>query len=122
MAGLLLDLGKTVILSVSKDFKIDQNQLDELLNSRHAELGATIAKKWNYPESIQRLIRYHHNKNFAGISDRMLDMIQIADNAIFTNSEGEPGQKEMQSLCLSHETVLDVYYKTMDIYARARKI
>lgn len=120
MAGLLLDIGKTVILSVSTDFKIEQNQLEELLDSQHAEIGATIAKKWNYPESIQRLIRYHHNKSFAGISNSMIDMIQIADNAVSTNLEGELGQKEMQSLCLSHEAVLDVYNKTMDIYARIR--
>lgn len=122
IAGLLLDLGKTVILSVAGDARIEKTLLDEMLHGRHAEIGALIAKKWNYPESIQRLIRYHHNQNFAGISNKMIDMIQIADCIIQTNGEGEPGTEQMTSLQLSYESVLDVYSKTIDTYQRIRSL
>ncbi|MBI5484930.1 MAG: HDOD domain-containing protein [Deltaproteobacteria bacterium] len=122
MAGLLLDLGQTVILSVAGNSRIEQTLLDDILRSRHAEIGALIAKKWNYPESIQRLIRYHHNQNFGGISNRMIDMIQIADSIIQTNGEGEPGTEQMTSLQLSYEAVLDVYSKTIDTYQRIRSL
>lgn len=122
MAGLLLDLGQTVILSVAGDARIEKTLLDEMLHGRHAEIGALIAKKWNYPESIQRLIRYHHNQNFAGISNKMIDMIQIADCIIQTNGEGEPGTEQMASLQLSYESVLDVYSKTIDTYQRIRSL
>ncbi|MSN25575.1 MAG: HDOD domain-containing protein [Geobacter sp.] len=122
MVGLLLDLGKTVILSVSKDFNIEQELLDEMLTSRHAEIGAMIAKKWNYPESIQQLIRYHHNQNLGGITNHMIDIIQISDQVVKTDCEGELDPEQMKSLDLSYEAVMDVYSKTIDTYHRIRSL
>ncbi len=122
MVGLLLDIGKTVILSVSRDFSIEQGVLDEMLTNRHAEIGAMIAKKWNYPESIQMLIRYHHNRNLGGITNNMINLIQISDQVIKTDSEGDLDPEQMKSLNLSYESVLDVYSKTIDTYQRIRAI
>ena len=122
MVGLLLDLGKTVILSVARDFKIEQEILDELLTNRHAEIGAMIARKWNYPESIQHLIRYHHNRNLGGVANSMIDLIQIADQVIKTDLEGELDAGQMKSLNLSYESVLDVYSKSIDTYQRIREL
>jgi len=122
LGGLLLDLGKTVILSVAKDYKINQALLDDLLDTRHAEIGAMIAQKWNYPESIQKLIRYHHNRGFGGISNQMIDLIQIADQAIQTNSEGELEAEQLQSLKLSYEKVLDVYYTATETFEQIKSL
>lgn len=122
LGGLLLDLGKTVILSVAKDYKIQQALLDDLLNTRHAEIGAMIAQKWNYPESIQKLIRYHHNRGFGGITNKMIDLIQIADQTIQTSAEGELDAEQMTSLTLSYETVLDVYSKAMDTFEQIKSL
>ena len=122
LGGLLLDLGKTVILSVAKDYRIDQALLDELLTARHAEIGAMIAQKWNYPETIQKLIRYHHNHGFGGISNQMIDLFQIADQVILTNADGELDADQMLSLNLSYETVLDVYSKAMDTFDQIKSL
>lgn len=113
LGGLLLDLGKTVILSLSKGFNIDETLLNDLLNERHAQIGAMIAKKWNYPESIQNLIRYHHNRNFGGIVNRMIALIQIADSVVQNGSEKGLDPEAMQSLNLDPETVMDAYEKSL---------
>jgi putative nucleotidyltransferase with HDIG domain len=122
LGGLLLDLGKTVILSVAKDYRIEQALLDELLTARHAEIGAMIALKWNYPETIQKLIRYHHNHGFGGISNKMIDLFQVADQVILTNADGELDADQMQSLNLSYEKVLDAYSKAMETFEQIKSL
>jgi putative nucleotidyltransferase with HDIG domain len=122
LGGLLLDLGKTVILSVAKDYRIDQALLEELLTARHAEIGAMIAQKWNYPETIQKLIRYHHNHGFGGISNKMIDLFQIADQVVLTNADAELDADQMISLTLSYETVLDAYSKAMDTFEQIKSL
>ncbi|HIJ95648.1 MAG TPA: HDOD domain-containing protein [Desulfuromonadales bacterium] len=122
LGGLLLDLGKTVILSVAKDYRIEQALLDELLTARHAEIGAMIAQKWNYPETIQKLIRYHHNHGFGGISNQMIDLFQVADQVVLTNADGELDADQMLSLNLSYETVLDAYSRAMDTFDQIKSL
>lgn len=110
LGGLLLDLGKTVILTVARDFTIEQELLDDLIDSRHAELGALIAKKWNYPESIQTLIRYHHAKNFGGMVNKIHSVIQVADQIVCADGAYETVDPELlQILQLTPEAVSEVY-------------
>jgi HD-like signal output (HDOD) protein len=116
LGGLLLDLGKTVILSVSKDFDIEQSLLDDLLNSRHAAIGSLIAKKWNYPESIQNLIRYHHNRNFGGIVNRMIALIQVADQVVQGGSINDLDAELLQSIDLDMDTVKDVFSRSINSF------
>lgn len=122
LGGLLLDLGKTVILSVAKDFQIDKPLLEDLLNSRHAEIGAMIAKKWNYPESIQNLIRYHHKRNFGGIVNRMIALIQVADQVVQSGSEKGLDRELLDSIDLSIETVMDVYPRSIDSFNQIKSL
>jgi putative nucleotidyltransferase with HDIG domain len=122
LGGLLLDLGKTVILSVAKDFEIEEAVFDELMHSRHAEIGAMIAKKWNYPESIQNLIRYHHNRNFGEIVNRMIALLQVADQAVQSPSGKDIDPGLLDSLDLPLETVMDVHSKAMDSFNQIKSI
>lgn len=122
LGGLLLDLGKTVILSVAKDYEIQESLLDELLASRHAEIGAMIARKWNYPESIQNLIRYHHKRNFGGIINKMIALLQVADQAVQAASVKDIDPELLDSLDLASETVMDVYSKAMDSFIQIKSI
>ncbi|GAB7027825.1 HDOD domain-containing protein [Geotalea toluenoxydans] len=109
LGGLLLDLGKTVILSVAKDFNINQALLDDLLNEQHAQIGSLIAKKWNYPESIQNLIRYHHKKNFGGMVNRMIALVQVADNFIQTGTEKGIDPEVLAALAIPTEILTQTY-------------
>ena len=122
LGGLLLDLGKTVILSVAKDFQIEQSLLDELLDSRHAEIGTLIARKWNYPESIQHLIRYHHTRNIGGIVNRLVALIQIADHLVRTGSEKGLDPQLLPGLALSAETVMDVHTQAIESFNQIKAI
>ena len=109
LGGLLLDLGKTVILSVAKDFKIEQALLYELLTNRHAEIGALIAKKWNYPKSIQNLIRYHHSRHLGGVVHKMITLVQIADHLVQFGSAKDVAPELLHALDLSQEAIEEVY-------------
>lgn len=122
LGGLLLDLGKTVILTVAKDFQIEESLFDELLHSRHAEIGAMIARKWNYPESIQNLIRYHHKRNFGGIVNKMIALLQVADLSVQTGSGKDIDPELLESLDLAGETVMEVYSRAMDSFSQIKSI
>ncbi|MBI5656286.1 MAG: HDOD domain-containing protein [Geobacter sp.] len=122
LGGLLLDLGKTVILSVAKDFHIEPSFLEDLLATRHAEIGALIAKKWNYPESIQNLIRYHHNRNFGGMVNRMIALIQVADQVVQAGSEKGVDHELLGSIDLPLDTVMETYPKAMDSFYQIKSL
>jgi putative nucleotidyltransferase with HDIG domain len=110
LGGLLLDLGKTVILTVAQDSAIEQGLLDELVHTRHAELGALIARKWNYPETIQTLIRYHHAKNFGGMVNPIHSVLQVADQLVCDDGSVESVDPELlRVLQLTPEVVDEIY-------------
>ena len=73
VGGILHDLGQIIIASLHPDlldrikkFCRDKEIPSKMLESfsvgmAHAEVGALIAKKWNFPEQLVEAIRYHHN-------------------------------------------------------------
>jgi len=77
IGGILHDMGKIIFSNVHPDllnkikgFCADKNvpsatfeDLSAGLN--HAELGALIAEKWNFPERLVAAIRYHHDPEAA---------------------------------------------------------
>jgi putative nucleotidyltransferase with HDIG domain len=72
VGGILHDLGQIVIASLHPDLldRITKICKEKGISSRllenfsvglnHAEVGALIAKKWNFPEQLVTAIRYHH--------------------------------------------------------------
>jgi HD-like signal output (HDOD) protein len=46
----------------------------------HAEIGALIAEKWNFPEHLSAAIRYHHNPSAATEDCRnLVDGVYLAN-------------------------------------------
>ena len=92
LAALLHDLGKLVFESMHPSMQL---RFDELCSQKkiesetlgilyagkfHEETGELIAKKWNFPVSIQSVIRYHHEPQNAPEEYReMAYIIQFAD-------------------------------------------
>ncbi|HOC28773.1 MAG TPA: HDOD domain-containing protein [Treponemataceae bacterium] len=72
VCGLLHDIGKIVFSAVHPDTlqKIEEARKlhgipEKIFNTiisgqNHAEIGAALAEKWNFPQSIINSIRYHH--------------------------------------------------------------
>ena len=92
VCGLLHDMGKVIfetncpeylenVKKICKD-KITSLDLFEKIISgvNHGEIGAKIAEKWNFPESIINVIRFHHSPGNAPEATKTLTtIIYIAD-------------------------------------------
>jgi len=72
VGGMLHDMGKIIFSSVHpqlldhiKDFctakGIEKSTFEDLAGGmNHSEIGARVAEKWNFPESLVAAIRFHH--------------------------------------------------------------
>ncbi|HOP63204.1 MAG TPA: HDOD domain-containing protein [Spirochaetota bacterium] len=83
IAGLLHDIGKVILLAVdmngvkeiakivkSRDI-INSSIMEEIsIGISHAEIGALLAEKWNFPEYMTAAIRHHHSPSLAPENSR----------------------------------------------------
>ena len=89
-AALLHDVGKLVLGHFVKE---DLEKLDEaadeetsfevaeksVLGTDHAEIGAIILKKWDFPNSLVNAVRWHHHPDAAGESNAIIDVVHVAN-------------------------------------------
>ena len=88
VCGLLHDLGKVVMLEMLTKYDLDKAKHDKLISDHHESLGALIAKKWNFSEEIQEVIRYHHAPDQAKDYPHLVQMISMAN--LLANNETPP--------------------------------
>jgi putative nucleotidyltransferase with HDIG domain len=92
VGGMLHDMGKIVFSKVHPDLMkrihdfCDQKGLPSTTfenlaaGMNHADIGAMLAEKWNFPESLINAIRYHHDPASAPEQDRVLvDTVYLAN-------------------------------------------
>ncbi|MDR3123881.1 MAG: HDOD domain-containing protein [Treponema sp.] len=92
VGGILHDMGKIVFASVHPDLLkrihdfCDQKGLplatfeDLAAGMNHADIGALIAEKWNFPDSLINVIRCHHDPASAPEQDQVLvDTVYLAN-------------------------------------------
>jgi putative nucleotidyltransferase with HDIG domain len=84
VGGILHDMGKIIFANVHpellekiRDFCTEKNlptsAFEDLsAGMNHAEIGALIAEKWNFPESLVNAIRFHHDPDSAPEKDKDL--------------------------------------------------
>lgn len=90
--GILHDMGKIVFSNVHPDLleKIRQFSVEKGLpvslfedlaaGKNHAEIGALIAEKWNFPENLITAIRFHHDPTSAPPELRdLVDTVYLAN-------------------------------------------
>ncbi|MEW5924078.1 MAG: HDOD domain-containing protein [Candidatus Zixiibacteriota bacterium] len=90
-AALIHDLGKVVLdeyvgnqfetiwhMAESESLPFDEAER-VILGIDHSEVGAKIAEKWNFPEKIVGVIRWHHNPDKAGEVHHSVDVVHVAD-------------------------------------------
>ncbi|MGC4116300.1 MAG: HDOD domain-containing protein [Myxococcales bacterium] len=92
VAALLHDIGKLVmtrylkadasqILALAKQKKVTFVQAEhEVLGCDHAEVGAALARAWNFPEEITDAIAFHHHIP-EGRSTPLVDAVVLANLA-----------------------------------------
>lgn len=92
LCGLLHDMGKIIfetahpdlikrVLAVASVKGASAEIFERLISGvNHGEIGAKVAEKWNFPEGISQVIRYHHEPEAAPENFRKLvSLISLAD-------------------------------------------
>ena len=89
--GLLHDIGILVLYRYfPDDFEEIQTLVDEqslpqsqaeaiVIGSNHADVGAWLADKWNFPKYFVEAIRYHHTPALAEINAQLTAIIHVAN-------------------------------------------
>lgn len=90
IAGLLHDLGVSVIhrfmhsdfVAVSDLVSSGTPYIDaelQILGITHGEVGESLLKYWNIPETITEIVRYHHQPHLAKIAPTLTSIVHLAD-------------------------------------------
>jgi putative nucleotidyltransferase with HDIG domain len=65
--GLVHDIGKLLLLQLSKDFVtaggrlVQATELAQVMDAHHADLGGHVLQEWHLPAMIQRPVVFHHS-------------------------------------------------------------
>ncbi len=91
ISGILHDLGEVFLSNFLRDqfMKVLENvevrsvklvdAEEELLGTTHCEIGLSMARKWNFPDSYCDVISYHHNPAQAKVDPVLCSIVNIAD-------------------------------------------
>ena len=92
VCGLLHDMGKLVFETAHPDIinhlklvcdekGISPSIFEKLVSGvNHGEIGALIAEKWNFPQTIVSVIRYHHEPDLVDTENKKLtSLVYLAD-------------------------------------------
>jgi putative nucleotidyltransferase with HDIG domain len=109
VGGILHDMGKIIfssnhpeLLSKIRSFCSEKGMPNSMLEDfaagmNHAEIGARIAEKWNFPEGLVACIRYHHDpeaspKEYQDFVDTvyLANMLCLLENEDATYEQIEP--------------------------------
>jgi putative nucleotidyltransferase with HDIG domain len=114
ISGILHDLGEVFLsnflrepfLEVLEHIKTNQIKLvdaeAELLGTTHCEIGLSMARKWNFPDSYRDVIAYHHDPGHAKVDPVLCSIVNLAD--LFCSVRGlNYGGREWISFNLSTE-------------------
>jgi putative nucleotidyltransferase with HDIG domain len=90
-AGLLHDIGTLVLYRFFQDDFAEIQRLVEqdglmlsqaeavALGTSHADIGAWLAERWNFPPHFVEAIRYHHNPGYAQVNPELTAIVHVAN-------------------------------------------
>jgi putative nucleotidyltransferase with HDIG domain len=113
VASILHDMGKIVFSQIHPELsskltafcaeKVIPQMLFENIagGMNHAEIGALIAEKWNFPENLVAAIRFHHAPTDASIARNLVDAVYLAN--LFVHIEaGDASFEQIDSAILNN--------------------
>jgi putative nucleotidyltransferase with HDIG domain len=112
VAGILHDMGKIIfskvhpeLLEKIRNFCIEKglpaSTFEELsAGMNHAEIGALVAEKWNFPENLVCAIRYHHDPFSAPPEFRALTETVYLANMLCEYENGAVDFEQLESAVL----------------------
>jgi putative nucleotidyltransferase with HDIG domain len=113
VASILHDMGKIVFSQVHPELSnklkafCEEKDVPQMLfeniagGMNHAEIGALIAEKWNFPESLVMAIRYHHTPSDAPAARNLVDAVYLAN--LFVHIEtGDATFEQIDSAILNN--------------------
>ncbi len=143
LAGLLHDIGKTIMNSLDRDkFQIVMQRCyneglffeeaeESVFTFRHDDVGAMVVKKWNFPESLVTAILHHHRLDFPQETDQYMvhlsSVIAMADLFCHHLGIGDrepledldlPGSKPAKLLGLTADQIEEFYAEFRDTYEK----
>ncbi len=99
-AGLLQDVGKVIIhkqimdteesiedLVVSEGISLTDAELS-VLGFTHAEIGAALIDRWNFPAELVQAVRYHHTPEDAPSESMLTSIVHLADTIVLRKGIG----------------------------------
>lgn len=139
VAALLHDIGK-VVLSLkfpgeyekalaeaeSKDIFIVEAEKEHFMIT-HADAGAWVARKWNFPRNLVEVIEYHHKPHLAREAAVQAAIVHLSDILIRAKGFGFAGDglvpavnpAAWQVLGLSGSDIKDILKETDDLLGQA---
>ncbi len=104
-AGILHDVGKQVISQFIRRNKEMFEEIDDTktfdfierdkLGIDHAELGASVLKKWRFPSPLVNAAKYHHRPDETPEDQALVDVVHVA-NAICSSGGLGVGSDSLQ--------------------------
>jgi putative nucleotidyltransferase with HDIG domain len=85
MCGLLHDLGKLLLLKLSRDFikygapTPSAQEIEKVYADRHPEIGAQLLRQWQLPEALEQPVRFHHEPGSCTTHQREATVTYIAN-------------------------------------------
>jgi putative nucleotidyltransferase with HDIG domain len=126
VGGMLHDMGKIVFSSVHpdllekirafcKDKDIPSDTFEGIAGGmNHAEIGAKIAEKWNFPESLVSAIRYHHEPSLEPGDHRDVVHVVYLANIFCQYEAGELSYEQIEpSVLQDYGFTNEKHFKTV---------
>ncbi|MEA3287215.1 MAG: HDOD domain-containing protein [Candidatus Marinimicrobia bacterium] len=132
-AGLLHDIGKIImgtfievdtgpILELVEEQGVTFDEAErQVLGIDHAEIGALLFEKWNFPSAIINTARWHHAPQNFGAESLVLNLVHIADSVsmmsgIGTGQDGlayRISDKILEKLPINNQIIEACAFETM---------
>ncbi len=141
--GIIHDVGKTVLaLYVANTFKeiletTTEKQITfcqaehEIMGFDHQEIGEKILAKWKFPDTLQHIVRYHHDAHLAPDSSKeAVSIVHVANTicqmaGIGIGGDGlyyELSGEAVEAAGLTDKDLQKYYEKTPELLKQAKQI